>query len=108
MNIRERRMNMYRIPKEIQSATRLGRKVTLADVLFLGICSGLTWGFGRILVHSFYIITYWLFSALIMLHLLTSVKENAGVKRFESYLFYLVRKRGSRHALLVEKEHKYD
>lgn len=91
---------MYRIPKEIQSATRLGRKVTLTDVLFLSIWSGLTWGFGRLLVHSFYTIPYWIFSVLIMLHLLSSVKENAGVKRFESYLFYLMRKRGSRHALL--------
>ena len=99
---------MYRIPKEIQSATRLGRKITLADVLFLGIWSGLAWGFGRILVHSFYAIPYWLFSALIMLHLLSPVKENAGVKRFESYLFYLVRKRGNRHALLAKKEHTND
>ena len=99
---------MYRIPKEIQSETRLGRKVTLADVLFLGIWSGLTWGFGRILVHSFYTVPYWLFSALIMFHLLSPVKENAGVKRFESYLFYIVRKRGNRHALLVKKERTYD
>jgi len=99
---------MYRIPKEIQSATRLGRKVTLVDVLFLGIWSGLTWGFGRILVHSYYIIPYWSFSALIMLHLLSPVKENAGVKRFESYLFYLVRKRGNRHALLARKENIYE
>jgi len=91
---------MYRIPKEIQSATRLGRKITLSDVLFLSIWSGIAWGFGRLFVHSSYIIPYWLFSVLIMLHLLSPVKENAGVKRFESYLFYLIRKRGSRHALL--------
>jgi len=91
---------MYRIPKEIQSATRLGRKITLTDVLFLSISSGLTWGFGRLFVHSFYTIPYWIFSILIMLHLLSPVKENAGVKRFESYIFYLIRKRGSRHALL--------
>jgi len=96
---------MYRIPKEIQSATRLGRKVTLADVLFLGIWSGLTWAFGRIFVHSFYIIPYWLFSVLIMFHLLSPVKENASVKRFESFLFFLIRKRGNRHALIEEKGH---
>ena len=102
---------MYRIPKEIQSATRLGRKVTLTDVLFLGIWSGLTWAFGRMLVHSLYIIPYWLFSTLIMFHLLSPVKENAGVKRFESYLFYLVRKRGNHHALLMKefkKEYTHD
>ena len=95
---------MYRIPKEIQSATRLGRKITLSDVLFSGFWLGLAWTFGRILVHSFYIVPYWIFSILIMLHLISPVKENAGVKRFEGYLFFLIRKRGTRHALLIKEK----
>lgn len=101
---------MYRIPKEIQSATRIGRKITLSDILFLGMWLGSTWGFGRLLVHSFYLIPYYIFSVLVMFHLLTPIKENAKVKRFESYLFYLVRKRGTRHALLTEinKESEHD
>jgi len=78
---------MYRIPKEIQSATRIGRKITLADILFSGIWLGSTWGFGRLLVHSFYVIPYYVFSVLVMFHLLSPVKRTQKQKGLRAIFF---------------------
>jgi predicted membrane chloride channel (bestrophin family) len=95
---------MYPIPKEINSEIKITRLFYLSDIIFMSVVVVISLMFSSY-IHNSFSIPYFIFCFLVGLFLSFPVRSNAGKRRWESYLYWLL---GDRkwYGAIVESEVK--
>lgn len=94
---------MYPIPREINSEIKVTRLFYLSDIIFMSLVAVVSLIFVNY-VHLHYQVLYYLFCLLAGLFLSLPVRQSAGKRRWQSYLFWLFGDRKWYGAVIEERE----
>jgi len=93
---------MYLIPKELNSKIKITKHLYLREFFLFIVGMGLVFSFDS-LVYTSFILAYYIFSALVIIFLLSPARYNPKKDNYEAMYYAFTRKTNVFHSISVEE-----